>query len=390
MGKTFVYVGTWTVQAPEDGGGIGIYAYREEDGSLEHLDTVHRELTAGMICIDQRRGVLYVIDEKENSADFGGEGGGGQVLAFSIDRETGALTELGQAQPSFGTLPAYVAQDGSGNWLVVCNHSERRTVTKYEREIDGRFRVVTEYSAVTAALYPLAADGTIGEAADIVSFPPDRSVCPPKVGCLHFVRFAADGEHLVMTNMKQDMVLAFFLDRKVGTLRECGRLIMPEGNFPHYLAFHPGKPLLYLNNEHAPVLNVVRYDGDWNMEVVQTVVMTPEADRDMTGKKVMQTDVLVSADGAHVYVPIRGENSIRVFDVDEETGFLTEKQGFYFGTDGNPRGIALSPDGRFLLAAENANHLVETFAVQQDGSLVWTGQADGSLSYPGNISFYQA
>lgn len=386
--KTFAYVGTWTVQASENGGGIGVYEYHEADGGLTHRKTVRPDITAGMMCVDQKRGILYAVDERTDSEEFFYEGGGGRVLAFFIDPETGDLLELGDEQPTFGLLPAYLAQDGSRNWLIACNHSNRKTITKHVRGEDGTYHVITEYSDVTAVLYPLNPEGKIGKAVQIIDFPVDRSYRPPKTACLHCVKFAPDGKHFVLTDMKQDLVLTYELDQENGRMIECDRKTWRDGNYPHYAAFHPECSVFYLNNEHAHLLDVVRVDENWKMEIIQTIDVTPDLDFDMTGKKVMQTDVGVSPDGKYVYDLYRGANSIWVFEVNEADGTLKKKQEFKFGKEGNPRGFAFSPDGKFILVANNAAHQVITLKVLPDGHLEETGKVDGNLRFPGNISFY--
>lgn len=386
--RIFAFAGTWTVQTAENGGGIGVYEYHEEDGSLTYKKTVRPDIASGMMCVDQEKGVLYVVDERMDSEEFFYEGGGGRTLAFSIDPETGDLTELGEEQPTFGLLPAYLARDGSGKWLIVCNHSKRKTVTKYVRGGDGTYHVITEYSDVTAVLYLLDPEGKIGKAVQIIDFPVDWSYRPPKTACLHCVKFAPDGKHFVLTDMKQDLVLTYELDQENGRMIERDRKAWRDGNYPHYAAFHPEHPVFYLNNEHAHLLDVVRVDENWKMEIIQTIDVTPNLDFDMTGKKVMQTDVGVSPDGRYVYDLYRGANSIWVFEVNETDGTLKKKQEFKFGKEGNPRGFAFSPDGKFILVANNAAHQVITLKVLPDGCLEETGKADGNLRFPGNISFY--
>lgn len=387
--KTFAYVGTWTVQTSENGGEIGIYEYHEIDGSLTYRKNVRPDITAGMMCVDQERGILYAVDERTDSEEFFYEGGGGRVLAFSINPETGDLTEFGEEQPTFGLLPAYLSQDGSRKWLIACNHSNRKTVTKHVRGEDGTYHVITEYSDVTAVLYPLDQKGRIGKAVQIIEFPVDWSHRPPKTACLHCVKFAPDGRHFVLTDMKQDLVLTYELDQENGRMIECDRKTWRDGNYPHYAAFHPNYPVFYLNNEHAHLLDVVHVDENWKMEIVQTIDVTPDIDFNMTEKKVMQTDVGVSADGKYVYDLYRGANSIWVFEVNEADGTLKKKQEFKFGKEGNPRGFAFSPDGKFILVANNAAHQVITLRILPDGRLEETGKADGNLRFPGNISFYR-
>ena len=54
--KIFAYVGTWSVQAKENGGGIGIYEYDEKEGSLRYIETIEKNMTAGMLCVDKSAG----------------------------------------------------------------------------------------------------------------------------------------------------------------------------------------------------------------------------------------------------------------------------------------------------------------------------------------------
>jgi 6-phosphogluconolactonase len=384
--KIFAYAGSWTVQAKGAEGGIGIYEYTEEDGSLRYIDTVRKDIVAGIMCVDQRRGVLYSIDEQQNNPAFAMQGGGGRVIAFSIDSETGALSELGDEQLSFGTLPTYVAQDGMAGWLVVVNHGDKQVITKTAKGPDGALSVFTDFSAVTAALYPLSPDGAILPPCDILAFEPDRSRIPARLPSLHAVYFAPDGEHCIVTNMKQDQVFMIRIDRERKKFTICDVLACPEGNWPRYGAFHPDKKLFYLNNEHALVVNVIQYDEEGKMKIVQTLDANPQFDLDMTGKRVLQSDLKISEDGRYVYNFCRGMDAVTVFAVDRENGLLCMIQSLKLNDEG-PRGFAISPDGRFLLVA-NLSGSVSTLAVGKDGKLSLTGMADHNMEYPGTVNFY--
>jgi 6-phosphogluconolactonase (cycloisomerase 2 family) len=110
--------------------------------------------------------------------------------------------------------------------------------------------------------------------------------------------------------MKQDCVFMLRIDRSRKKLIICGELACPEGNWPRYGAFHPSKNLFYLNNEHALVVNAIRYDSEGRMEIVQTIDSTPQLDLDTTGKRVLQSDLKISADGEYVYNFCRGIDTV--------------------------------------------------------------------------------
>lgn len=388
--KIFAYVGSWTVQAKDSTkGGIGIYEYSEQTGSLRHIDTVRPDIVSGMMCVDQKRGVLYCVDEQTHSAAYGMQGGGGRVLAFSIHPDTGELTQINE-QPAFGTLTAYVEQDGTGDWLVAVNHSDKQVITKYRQAEDGSYLVETDYSTVTAVLYPLAPNGAILPAQDVIFFPTDKSVIPARRACLHTVRFAPDGTHCFITNMKQDEIMLYRLDRERGKLVLCSRLDAPAKSFPRYAEFHPKKNLIYVNYEHADILHVFSYGEDGALKLIQEVDTTPHPKHD-PGKKVIQTDLKISRDGKYLYDFYRGANCGLVFRVDGQTGLLERIQELPLGSGADsPRGCAIDPNGAFLVVANNLSNTLTTLRIQEDGTLSLKERLEGGMEFPGNVLFYCA
>ena len=385
--KTFVYAGNWTVQSEDRESGIGIYEYCEEDGSLKHVETVYQDITPAIIKVDGRRNILYAADEKQNSPAFGMQGGGGRVFAFRIDPETGKLTKHGDEQPSFGSLASYVEEDPEGKWLVVTNHGDDDAVTKAVRDDDGSYRVITEYSDVTAALYPLAEDGRILPACDLVRFEPDRSRIPARTACLHAVWFVPGGDFCIVTNMKQDQVVMMRLDREKGTLTVCDRLKCPAGTWPRYGVFHRDKKLFYLNCEKALVFHVIEYDSNGKMKLLKTVDTAPKLFCAEEGKRISQSDLIMSRDGRCLYNFYRYTDSAAVFRLDDRTGMPKMIQSL--ALEGmRPRGAAISPDGRFLLIA-NITGTIVTMKIREDGTLIRTETVDRSMKYPGNVAFYR-
>lgn len=387
--KTFAYVGSWTVQAKDNTkGGIGIYEYDEQTGGLRHLDTVRPDIVSGMMCVDQKRGVLYSVDEQTHSAAYGMQGGGGRVIAFAIDPDTGGLTQINE-QPAFGTLTAYVDQDGTGDWLVAVNHSDKQVITKYRRMEDGVYQVETDYSTVTAVLYQLEQGGAILPAADLLVFPTDKSVTPARRACLHTVRFAPDGTHCFITNMKQDEMMMYRLDRERGKLVLCSKFNAPPKSFPRYAEFHPEKKLVYVNYEHADILHVLSYGEDGTLKLLQEVDTTPHPQHD-PGKKVIQTDLKVSRDGKYLYDFYRGANCVLTFAIEEQTGLLKRIQELPLGGLDSPRGCAIDPNGAFIVVANNLSNTLTTLRIQKDGTLSFVERMEGGMEFPGNVLFYRA
>ena len=102
------------------------------------------------------------------------------------------------------------------------------------------------------------------------------------------------------------------------------------------------------------------------------------------GKPVGAQDILVHPDGKWLYVTLCGLNLIVVMKIDEN-GIPNVIQRIPSG--GNlPRGLALSQDGRYLLAGNMVSGDITTFMVGADGFLTPPGRVYTAVS-PSAIRF---
>jgi len=92
----------------------------------------------------------------------------------------------------------------------------------------------------------------------------------------------------------------------------------------------------------------------------------------------------MSGDGRYMYASLRGDqNSIVAYAVDRRAGTLTEIQRLSAGGK-TPRGFAIDPSGRWLLAANDSTDTVNVLKIDPvTGRLSATGE---SLSVPGTVS----
>jgi len=83
--------------------------------------------------------------------------------------------------------------------------------------------------------------------------------------------------------------------------------------------------------------------------------------------------IRLSPDGKFIYASNRGDDSIAVFRIKEDSAGLI-LAGIYPTKGKTPRDFAFSPDGRFLYAANQDSDSIEVFSVQ-DGILEHTGKS---------------
>ncbi len=91
MAESFVYISRW----PEFVGqpGIALLRFRPDDGSLELLENLEPDLQCGVTCLDRDRNLLYITNEVNQNPDYK-KGGGGLVMAYQADPQTGHLTQV--------------------------------------------------------------------------------------------------------------------------------------------------------------------------------------------------------------------------------------------------------------------------------------------------------
>ena len=141
--STLVYVGTYTGAKSK-----GIYLFKLQTQNLEvsqnimlvPLGLVAETPSPSFLELDAKRHLLFAVNETNS---FEGRPTGG-VSAFSIDPATGKLKLLNQ-KSSLGAGPCHLVLDKTGRNLLVAN-----------------------YDSGSVAVFPVAADGHLGESTDFV------------------------------------------------------------------------------------------------------------------------------------------------------------------------------------------------------------------------------
>ena len=402
MKKTWLYVGNWSFEAsPAKGKGISIFEYHPEDGILTPVETICSDVAAGQLCLDAAHQILYSNDE---CGERRGEiGGGGYLLAFRIDPATGKLTELNRKE-SLSPEPSYITLDKSGKYLTTCHCADPFHVTKIVRNEDGSFSNEVLYDDAAVVMFRVNEDGSLGEVCDVAVTPSagckgpnaQRNVDPVSghiqlvrvISRLHAVVASPDGELLVVCDKGMDRVYTFKIDRDQGKLVQTDCWEAPEiACFPRYAAFHPEGRALYVNNENYAQLNSFHYDtATGKIERFDSVYLLEEDPGLVEGKPVGAQDIMVHPNGKVLYCTLCGLNLIVVCRIDEN-GVPRPVQRI--DSRGNlPRGIALSPDGRFLLSGNMVSGDITVFAADEEGLLTDTGVTVPAVS-PSAMRFFE-
>jgi len=322
MSSTLVYVGTYTGPRSR-----GIYLFRlqpaptavSQNITLVPLGLAGAASNPSFLELDRTRRLLFAVNEV---GEFEGRATGA-VSAFAIDRSKGTLTLINQ-RPSMGTAPCHLVLDRTRRHVFVAN-----------------------YGSGSVAVLPVAADGRLGAASQVVqhtgsSVNRERQQGPHA----HCVTIDRANRFVFVCDLGLDKVLAYRFDAQRGTLTPHDPPFAPlkPGAGPRHMAFRPDGRFAYVVNELHSTVTVFRYDPDAGiLSETQTISTLPEHfDGANSG-----AEVAVHPSGTWLYASNRGHNSVVVFAIDAGSGALTyvEEQG----TGGfKPRHFGIDPSATYL------------------------------------------
>lgn len=327
----FAYVGCRTSR-DRNARGDGITVYRiEENGSWTKLQLLSPLTNPSYLAFDRAGRSLFCA-----------HGDGTEASAFQIDPTTGRLSFLNRVSTG-GVNPVHLMADPSNRFLVVANH------------------IVKDGVKSGIACLPIAADGSLGSATDVVAFEghigPHRIEQPfPKP---HQVEFDPSGRFIVVPDKGCDRVVVYTLDQ-AGKLHAVPAATAParETSGPRHIAFHPGNRLGYVINELDSTICAYHFDpATGAVRPFQIVSALPDS---FTGNS-RGSEIAVSADGRFVYASNRGHDSIAIFAIDPASGRLSPV-GWVPSGGKTPRFFALSPDGKALFVANEEGDTIVRYS----------------------------
>ena len=336
----FVYLGTYTAGDSE---GIYVSTLDREAGTLSNPKLAAKADNPAFVALHPSKPFLYSVSEVRSPA--------GSVTAFRIDRKTGMLSELNK-QSTQGAGPCHVCLDPSGRAVITAN-----------------------YGGGSVCSFPVAKDGSLGEAATFVqhegsSVNPKRQEGPHA----HSANVDAAGKYAVVCDLGLDKLLVYQLDTESAALtaNDPPSTSVAGGGGPRHFAFHPDGKFAYANLEMTSEVRAFQYHPEYGVLYgIQTLSTLPEG---FTANN-STAETQVHPNGRFVYVSNRGHDSIAAFEVNDETGELTAIG--HTSTHGEiPRNFGIDPSGRFLIAANQRTDNVVVFRIDpKTGRLSETGSS---------------
>lgn len=343
MSHAAFYVGTYTepilfgTGELFQGKGKGIYRLELdlETGAVAFVGEPASAMNPSFVCLSPDRHHLYAVNELKV---YEGEATGA-VSAFRVEPD-GSMTFL-NAQPTGGTDPCHVITDRG-----------------------GRFVYVSNFMSGSVSVFPIRADGSLGEASDFHQYA-GSSVNPArqKGPHAHSLTFSPDEAFAFVPDLGTDKLMAYRTDFAAGKLLPAAAPFVKvfAGSGPRYCEFHPDGRSLYLINEIASSISLFRFDDATGaFELRQTVDTIPETQKQATGN--ICADLHITPDGRFLYGSNRGHDSLTAYAIDGETGELTEIGNIPCGGR-TPRNFCIESTGKYLLCGLQDSDNITVFSI---------------------------
>ncbi|HWU01578.1 MAG TPA: lactonase family protein [Novosphingobium sp.] len=321
--------------------GIYLYSFNTQSGQISPspVQVVKAENPSWLVLSsDHRR--LYAVNENGQ----GQRDPVGRVSAWRINPAKGRLTPINRAA-SLGAEPTHASLSHDGRYLFVANYA------------------VSADPGGTLAVLPVARNGALGPVTQVKTHRasmvnPERQASPH----VHSVVSSPDGRYVFAQDLGADRIYAYRYDpaqREAPLSAVTGQpfIELPAGSGPRHLVFAPDGRHAYVTLEMAGQVAVLDY-AEGRLTLRQVVALAPPGFQGKVGAAALH----VSPDGRFLSVTDRGtDNQLVTFAVSPETGALrlvdrrpVEGQ--------EPREFAFSPDGRFVLVANQRSHAVMVFS----------------------------
>ena len=331
-----MFIGTYTKE-----GSKGIYAVRLDPatGALGEPTLAAEGTNPTFLAWRPDHRVLYALGE--GPGPDGQPSGGAAALAF--DAASGKLSPL-NARGSGGGSTTMLAADATGRMLVTVSYGGGQVIA-----------------------YPLAADGRIGERTSFIAHqgPLGPNTARQEKVHPHSVIFSPDNRFALVADLGLDRVLVYRVDPTTATLtpHDPAFITTPPGTGPRHTKFSNDGKFFYILNEIDGSISVCSYDAGRGIAKPIQHVSTLPAGFVVTDPD-RAAEIRVHPNGKFIYASNRGHESIAVFSVNAD-GTLKLVEITPCGGK-HPRNFALSPDGRWLVCANQTSNNLVSFKVDAD------------------------
>jgi 6-phosphogluconolactonase len=331
-GALFLFIGTYS---GDHSRGIYVYEMDPATGRLTFASAAPSS-NSSYVCVHPGQKWVYAV----------GEQAPGTVSAFSFDPRQKKLSPLNTVS-SQGNDPCHLSVDRAGQYVLLAN-----------------------YASGTLALFPIAGDGSLKEAACVIRHH-GKGIDASRQAGPHPHMIAQEGRSGVVyvSDLGIDAITPYRIDAGNDTLVSAGPPArLAPGSGPRHFVGHATLSCLYVLTELKGTLEAFHIDPENGaLNHFQSISNMERGDARYPGS----ADIQITPDGRYLFATNRGDvNAIGMYRIDRHSGRLASN-GFAASKGKGPRNFAISPSGQFLAVANQDTGSVAVFEISPaDGRLI--------------------
>ena len=234
----------------------------------------------------------------------------------------------------------------------------------------GRFLLGASYGAHLVTVNPFGPDGRVGEPMQVI----------PTARNAHAIITDNTNRFVFVPHLGTDQIFQFVFDAKTGRLTANTPPVvqLKAGTGPRHLITSSDNRFVYLLNELTATVTTLALDGKTGVltevgsvsalppdsKLVPGGPRGPDAPKRDRSNDIWASDLHLTPNGRFLYAAERTSSSLGAFSVESATGKLT-----YLGstpTEKQPRGFRIDPTGRYMVVSGEMSDTISVYAI--DGS----------------------
>jgi 6-phosphogluconolactonase len=296
------------------------------------------------------------------------------VMPMTVSPDKRYLVAAVRSKPY--SAHTYTIDRGTGALKLVGTGPLAESLPYIVFDRSGRFLLGASYGANLVSVNPVGADGRVGAPTQVI----------PTARNAHAIRTDTSNRFAFVPHLGTDQVFQFVFDAKSGRLSANTPpvLQLKQGSGPRHLITSPDNRFVYLLNELTATVSTLALDANTGLlseassasALPADTKLVPGAPRPTPGRNVdndiWASDLHLTPDGRFLYAAERTSSTLNALSVDGTTGKLT-----YLGstpTEKQPRGFSIDPTGRFLVATGEKSDTISTYAIDARGALRQIGK----------------
>ncbi len=239
---------------------------------------------------------------------------------------------------------------------------------------------VAHYGTGNFELFALKAHGIIGERIALLSnkgssVHPARQQAPHG----HQLQFIPNSKQFVTVDLGIDTLSFYEYHESNAVLSQC--LVMPLGSGPRHVAFSQDGKFGYVLCELDESLHVIKRNVQGSWQLIYSTSAFPEHINHEAAAAVK-----LSPNNRFVYLTSRGESIVSWFELSDPA--VPAYQGFVSSGGEFPRDLCFSPDGKYLMTANQHSDNLALFTVDEATGAPTLESVSDSITAPVCLVIY--